>query len=137
MEGTFVILKPDAVKRKLVGEIISRFERKGFQIVKMQMVVLDKDIIKEHYSHLASKPFFGRIEEYMVSGPCILMILSGKDAIKTVRSMMGCTNALEALPGTIRGDYGSDAYENLIHGSDSQDSFIQEVKRFFPDFEIV
>ncbi len=134
MSSTLVILKPDAVKRGLVGEIIERFEKKGFIISQMRMELITKEKLVEHYSHLASKPFFGEIEEYMLSGPSIFMILSGKEAVRTVRSMMGSTNALEASPGTIRGDYGSNPFQNLIHGSDSDENFVAEAKRFFPDY---
>ncbi|HEX9062472.1 MAG TPA: nucleoside-diphosphate kinase [Clostridia bacterium] len=136
MDSTFIILKPDAVKRGLTGEIITRFEKKGFEIAKMKMDYIKKETLAEHYAHLVAKPFYGEIEQYMMSGPCFFMILNGKDAVKTVRAMMGNTNALEAPPGTIRGDYGASSFQNLIHGSDSDESFIAEAKRFFPDYTL-
>jgi nucleoside-diphosphate kinase len=136
LDYTFVILKPDAVKRCLVGEIITRFEKKGFEIVQMKMGRMKKETIAEHYAHLTSQPFFSKIEEYMLSGQCVFMILKGRDAVKAIRCMMGTTNSLEAPPGTIRGDYGLSSMQNLIHGSDSDESFIIEAKRFFPDFNL-
>jgi len=131
MERTYVMLKPDAVKRKLVGEIISRIEKKGYNIVEMKTMYLNEELLKEHYAHLADKPFFPEIVQFMTSGPVIGMILEGNDAVAGIRRLMGPTNWQEASPGTIRGDFANNMTENLIHGSDSVENAEIEIKRFF------
>ncbi|MDD2757628.1 MAG: nucleoside-diphosphate kinase [Candidatus Pacebacteria bacterium] len=131
MERTYIMLKPDAVKRHLMGEVISRIERKGFNIINMKMITLNEAVLKEHYAHLVEKPFFPEIVEYMVSGPVLAMIVEGNDVVKGMRFLMGATNWLEANPGTIRGDYANSTTENLIHGSDSVENAEIEIKRFF------
>ena len=131
MERTYVMLKPDAVKRKLMGEIISRIERKNFKITNLKMMTLNEDIIKEHYAHIADKPFFPEILEYMTSGPVVAMIVEGDDVVQGMRNIMGATKWLEAAAGTIRGDYANSTGENLIHGSDSVENAEIEIKRFF------
>lgn len=136
VERTFVMLKPDAVKRGLVGEIIRRIEARGLKIVAMKMVWLDKEILKEHYAHHASKPFFPSLLEFMSSGPVICMVVEGPEAIDAVRKLMGKTNPLEAAPGTIRGDLALNIQNNLIHGSDSKEMAEEEIKRFFKPEEI-
>lgn len=131
MERTYIMLKPDAVKRKLMGEIIARIERKNFNIVDMKMMTLNEEIVKEHYAHIADKPFFPEILEYMTSGPVVAMIVEGDDVVAGMRNIMGATKWLEATAGTIRGDYANSTGENLIHGSDSPENAEIEIKRFF------
>ena len=131
MSKTYIMLKPDALKRSLAGEIISRIEKKGYTISDMKMMHLSEEILKEHYAHLAEKPFFPEIVDYMTSGPVIGMIVEGEDAVLGMRTLMGPTKWYEALPGTIRGDYATSITENLIHGSDSDENAFIEIKRFF------
>ena len=131
MERTYIMLKPDAVRRGLMGEIISRIERKAFKITNMKMMTLDEEIIKEHYAHLADKPFFPEIVSYMSSGPVVGMIVEGTDVVQGMRNIMGATKWLEATAGTIRGDYANSTQENLIHGSDSVENAEIEINRFF------
>lgn len=131
MERTYIMLKPDAYKRKLMGKIINRIEEKGFTITNMKMLYLNEEILKEHYEHLTSKPFFPELVEFMTSGPVIGMIVEGEDVINGMRLLMGPTKWLEALPGTIRGDFAFSTTENLIHGSDSKENAEIEIKRFF------
>jgi len=131
MEQTLVILKPDAVRRHLVGEIVSRFERKNLAIVDTRVLTIDKKIAREHYSHVSHLSFFEGIITYITSGPSVAMVLSGDNAISIVRNMIGKANALESPPGSIRGDYGMCAGENLIHASDSSENATIEIARFF------
>lgn len=136
MEITFVILKPSAVQRGIIGEVISRFERKGIQIVGMKMVELTDEILNEHYSHLVGKSFFGRIKDSMQAGPVVVMALKGVDVINAVRKLSGVTNGREAQPGTIRGDYSMSVQENIVHASDSPEAAKAELERFFSEDEI-
>ena len=131
IEKTYIMLKPDCVKRGLIGEVISRIERKGYKIVDAKMMNLDEAILKDHYAHLADKPFFPNIVEYMTSGPVLGMIVEGENAIKGMRIIMGATKFEEATAGTIRGDFAHSTRENLIHGSDSPENAEIEIKRFF------
>ena len=131
VEETFIMLKPDAVRARKIGEIVARIERCGLTIERMEMTQLDEEIVKAHYAHLADKPFFPSIVEFMTSGPVVKMVVSGLDAIKKMRTLMGATNPLEAAPGTIRGDYALDVNSNVIHGSDSPENAAIEIKRFF------
>lgn len=131
MERTYIMTKPDAYKRGLVGQIITRIENKGYKITDMKMMNLDEEILKEHYAHLADKPFFGEIVEYMTSGPVVGMIAQGDNVVAGMRSIMGPTDGLEAAAGTIRGDYANNKSENLVHGSDSVENAEIEIKRFF------
>lgn len=131
MERTYIMLKPDALKRKVVGDIIRRIENKGYNITKMKMFQLDEVILKEHYAHLADKPFFPEIVSFMISGPVIGMVVEGDDVIVGMRTLMGPTNWLDAQPGTVRGDFANNMTENLIHGSDSVANAEEEIKRFF------
>lgn len=130
-EKTYIMLKPDAVKRHLIGEVISRIEKKGYQITQAKLMTLDKEIIAEHYAHLLDKPFFPTLEDFMTSGPVFGMVVEGENVIAGMRLLMGPTNVYEALPGTIRGDYANNMTENIIHGSDSEKSATIEIKRFF------
>ena len=131
MERTYIMLKPDALKRKLAGKIIARIEEKGYIITDAKMMQLDEAILKEHYAHLADKPFFPSIVEYMISGPVLAMIVEGKNAVLGMRKIMGATKFEDAEAGTIRGDYAFNTQENLIHGSDSVENAEIEIKRFF------
>jgi len=131
IERTYIMLKPDAIKRGLMGEVIARIERKGYSIVECKMMNLDEPILREHYAHIADKPFFPEIVEYMTSGPVLAMIVEGENAVQGMRIIMGATKFEEAKAGTIRGDYAHSTSENIIHGSDSVENAEIEIKRFF------
>ena len=131
MERTYIMLKPDCVKRGLMGEVISRIERKNYKIIDAKMMMLDEPILREHYAHIADKPFFPEIVTYMTSGPVLAMIVEGDNAVKGMRIIMGATKFEEATAGTIRGDYACCTSETLIHGSDSVENAEIEIKRFF------
>jgi nucleoside-diphosphate kinase len=134
MDRTFVICKPDAVERGLVGEIIGRFERKGLVIVAAELRTLDRTTLGRHYAEHEGKPFYDDLIGFMSRGPVVVMVLEGPaDTFKVVRAMMGATNSREAAPGTIRGDLGIELTENLVHGSDSAESAAREIGIFFPD----
>ncbi|OPZ32037.1 MAG: Nucleoside diphosphate kinase [Bacteroidetes bacterium ADurb.BinA174] len=136
MEKTLVILKPSAVQRNIVGEVVSRFEKKGLQIVGMKMITLSDSVLEEHYAHLKEKPFFKRIKESMQVSPVIVMALQGLEAVEVVRTMTGPTNGRKAQPGTIRGDYSVSVQENIVHASDCPETAETELKRFFTENEI-
>ncbi len=130
-EKTYIMLKPDCIKRGLIGEVISRIEKKGYKITDVKMMCLDEKILREHYAHIADKPFFPEIVSYMTSGPVLGMIVEGENAVKGMRILMGATKFEDAVAGTIRGDYAFCTSENLIHGSDSIENAEIEIKRFF------
>ena len=132
MERTLVLLKPDAVQRGLVGEIIRRFERKGLKLVGMKLRRFDGKLLREHYAVHAGKPFYEGLVRFMSSGPAIAIALEGEDAIAVTRTLMGRTSSSEAAPGTIRGDLGMSVSFNLVHGSDGPDAARQELALFFP-----
>jgi len=136
METTLVIIKPGTIQRELVGEVISRFERKGLQICGIKMIQLTDEILAEHYSHLVQKPFFKRIKEGMMITPVIVICLKGIDAVHIVHQMAGKTNGREATQGTIRGDFSVSIQENIIHTSDSHETAEIELNRFFKPEEI-
>jgi nucleoside-diphosphate kinase len=136
MQKTLVILKPSAIQRGLVGEVISRFEKKGLQLIGMKMIYLTDEILEEHYAHLKDKPFFQRIKESMKVSPVIVLALKGVDAVEVVRKMVGITNGREAQPGTIRGDYSMSVQENIVHASDSPETAQIELERFFSTTEL-
>ena len=136
MEETLIILKPSAIQRSLVGEVVSRFEKKGLQIIGIKMMVLSDNILKEHYAHLVEKPFFERIKKSMQVSPVIVMALKGVDAVKVVREMSGTTNGRTAVAGTIRGDYSMSIQENIIHASDTPENAKVELMRFFKNEEL-
>ena len=131
MEKTYVMLKPDAMKRGLVGEILARIERKGYRIVRMKTMQLDEAILREHYAHIADKPFFPDTVAYMTSGPVVAMEVEGENAVRGMRILMGATRFEDAAAGTIRGDFAHSTTENLIHGSDSIENAEIELHRFF------
>lgn len=130
-ERTYIMLKPDCIKRGLMGEVISRIEKKGYRITNAKMLNLDEKILREHYAHIADKPFFPEIVSYMTSGPVLAMIVEGENAVKGMRILMGATKFEEATAGTIRGDYAFCTSENIIHGSDSVENAEIEINRFF------
>lgn len=136
METTLVLLKPDCVQRRLVGEIISRFERKGMNIVAMKMLRVTPELSREHYAEHVSKPFYKNLEEFITSAPIVAMAIEGLEAIRVVREMLGATNGLKAAAGTIRGDYSSSRQMNLVHASDSPESAARELKLYFTDSEL-
>ena len=136
MERTLVIIKPDAINRGLTGEVIDRFERKGIKIIAMKMQHLDDKILEEHYAHLADKPFFPSIKEFMQKAPSILMVLEGRKVVDVVRKLAGVTEGTEAMPGTIRGDFSLSLQNTIIHASDSLETAEKEIKRFFTEKEI-
>lgn len=131
MERTYIMLKPDCVRRGLMGEVIARIERKGFAITEVKMMQLDEAILREHYAHPTEKPFFPELVEYMTSGPVLGMIVEGDNVVKGMRILMGATKYEEAAAGTIRGDFATSTTENIIHGSDSPENAEIEIARFF------
>jgi nucleoside-diphosphate kinase len=133
MEETLIILKPDCMEKRVAGEVISRFEKAGFDIVASKITQLDGPILREHYAHVADKPFFPEIEEFMSSRPVMPMILRGEDVIAKVRDLLGPTDSTKAEAGTIRGDLGTDMMKNVVHASDSPETAAAEKKRFFPE----
>jgi len=137
MERTFVMVKPDGVQRGLVGEVIRRLERKGLKIVGLKMIWIQEELAMEHYSEHVEKPFFRSLVDYITSGPVVAMVVEGKDAVKVVRNIVGATNPAEALPGTIRGDFGLDIGRNVVHASDSLKSAEREISLFFDAEELL
>ena len=133
MEKTLIILKPDAFEKRKVGATIARFEDAGLSIVAAKMMELDSALLKEHYAHIADKPFFPEIEGFMSSTPVIVMVLEGNSAIDRVRNLVGPTNSLAAPAGTIRGDWGTNMMLNIVHASDGPESAEAEIKRFFAE----
>ena len=131
MERTMVIVKPDAVNRALIGEVVSRFEKKGLKVVGLKMDHLSEETLKEHYAHHAKKPFFEGLKNFMRKAPAVLMVLEGNEAIEVVRHMAGETASTKALPGTIRGDLALSMQSNIVHASDSEENAKAEIKRFF------
>ena len=125
------MLKPDCLKRGLIGEVIARIEKKGYKIADARMMNLSPEILREHYAHIADKPFYPEVEAYMTSGPVLAMIVEGENVVKGMRILMGATKFEEAAAGTIRGDYAQSTSENIIHGSDSPENAAIEIKRFF------
>ena len=136
METTLVLLKPDCVQRRLIGEIIGRFERKGLNIVGMRMLRVTPELSREHYAEHVSKPFYPNLEEFITSSPIVAMAIEGLEAIRVVRDMLGATNGLKAAPGTIRGDYSSSRQMNLVHASDSPSSAARDLALYFPGEQI-
>lgn len=131
VEKTFLMVKPDGVKRGLIGEIVQRFEKKGYKLNDAKMMTISEDLAKEHYGEHADKPFFGELVSFITSGPVFAMVWEGENVISVARQMMGKTNPADALPGTIRGDFATEMSENVIHGSDSPESADREIKLFF------
>ena len=137
MDRTLVILKPDAVQRNLIGEIILRLERRGLRVVAMKMMQITSDLAQRHYAVHRGKPFFDSLIQYITSGPVVALVVEGTQAIEVIRRMMGSTDPAQAAPGTIRGDFALEMGRNLIHGSDSPESAAYEIGLFFSPEEIV
>ncbi len=133
MDRTLVLVKPDGVKRGLVGEVITRFERLGFTLKAMRLMRIDEGLASRHYAEHIGKRFYADLVEYIGSGDVVAMVVEGDAAVEIVRKVMGVTNGREAAPGTIRGDYAVNINENIVHGSDSLESAAREVALFFPE----
>lgn len=131
MERVYIMIKPDGLKRRLVGEIISRLERKGLYLLQMKVVLPTEDLLRSHYAAHVEKSFFKPLMEYMMSGPVVAMAWEGVNAVKVSRTVVGSTNPVDALPGTIRGDFGMSVGRNLIHCSDSVEAGVSEIKIWF------
>ena len=132
MDRTLILVKPDGFARRLTGEIIARFERKGLRIAALKQMTLDEDTAKRHYAEHDGKPFFGELVDFITSGPLVAMVLEGYEAVKAARQVIGATNPLEANTGSIRGDYALEVGQNMVHGSDSNESAEREAALFFP-----
>lgn len=131
IQQTFVMVKPDGVQRRLIGEVVSRIEAKGYEIKEMKLFTIDDSLAKKHYGEHTDKPFFDELVEFITSGPVVAMVVEGADAVVGMRSIMGATNPIEATPGSIRGDLATVIGENIVHGSDSPESAEREVNLFF------
>ena len=130
-QQTFVMVKPDGVRRRLVGEVVRRIEDKGYELKEMKLFTMEESLAKKHYAEHTEKPFFGELVSFITSGPVVAMVVEGPDAVAGMRGIMGATNPLEAAPGSIRGDFASFITENIVHGSDSPESAEREINLFF------
>jgi len=137
MERTYIMVKPDGVQRRLTGEIIRRFENRGLRLVALKMLVPTREVAEKHYDVHRERPFFGELVDFVTSGPVVAMVWEGKDVIKLTRQMIGATKPIEALPGTIRGDYTADLLSNLIHGSDAPETAAAEIALWFRPEELL
>jgi len=137
MQKTFVIFKPDCMEQKHVGNVVDRFEKAGFEIVGCKMIRLSAEVLREHYAHVADKPFYPEIENFMSSRPVIVMALKGDDVVAKVRDLLGPTDSRKAAKGTIRGDFGMEMMKNVVHASDSDENARIELARFFKPEEIL
>jgi nucleoside-diphosphate kinase len=133
LEQTLILAKPDAIQRSLAGEILARFERRGFRVRAARFLQVDKKLAEKHYAEHKEKPFFGELVEFITSGPTLAFVLEGEGVIATARSTIGATNPADATPGSIRGDLASAMPDNLVHGSDSPESAKRELALWFPD----
>ncbi len=131
-ERTLVLVKPDAVRRGLIGEIVGRLERKGLAILALELRTLDRDTASQHYAEHDGKPFFGELVDFITGGPLVAIVAEGHRAVEAVRALMGVTDPVASAPGSIRGDLALEIGQNLVHGSDSLESAAREVKLFFP-----
>ncbi len=136
MEKTFLMVKPDGVQRALIGDVVARFEKKGFQLVGAKLMSISTELAQEHYGEHKERPFFGELVDFITSGPVFAMVWQGEGVIATARQMMGATNPKDAQPGTIRGDFGLTVGKNIIHGSDSPESAEREIGLFFNSEEL-
>lgn len=136
-ERTLVLIKPDAMERRLAGEILARFESRGLAVRAAKLVQVDRELAERHYAEHAEKPFFGELVEFITSAPTLALVLEGESAVSVVRTTMGATNPLNAAPGTIRGDLALAMPDNLVHGSDSSESAAREIELWFSDHELV
>ena len=137
VEQTLILAKPDAVRRSLTGEIVARFERRGFRLRAARLLTVDRALAKEHYAEHEAKPFFGELVDFITSGPTWALVVEGEGAIATMRKTIGATNPAEAQPGSIRGDLAVAMPDNLVHGSDSPESAEREIALWFTDDELV
>lgn len=137
MERTFLMVKPDGVQRNLIGEIVGRFEKKGYQLVGAKLMQITPELAGEHYGEHKERPFFGELVDFITSGPVFAMVWEGENVIATSRLLVGATNPKESAPGTIRGDFAVTVGKNIIHGSDSADSAVREIGLFFKEEELV
>lgn len=137
MERTLILVKPDGVQRALIGEIISRFERRGLKLAGMKFMQISEDLAGRHYGVHQGKPFYEGLVQYITSAPVVAMVWEGNDAIEAARATMGVTNPVQAAPGTIRGDFGMEIGRNLVHGSDSPENGEKEVGLFFEEEELL
>jgi len=140
MEKTFLMVKPDGVQRNLIGDIVSRFEQKGFKLAGAKLMQITEELAEQHYGEHKERPFFGELVEFITSGPVFAMVWEGENVISTARLLVGATNPTESAPGTIRGDYGREwpdgNLRNIIHTSDNVDSATREIGIWFPEFDI-
>lgn len=137
MEKTFVMVKPDGVQRGLISKVIGCIENKGYKLVGIKILKITPDVAASHYIEHVEKPFYQKLVKYITSGPVVAMVWEGKDVVKGIRTLMGATNPLEAVPGSIRGSYGIDIGRNVVHGSDSIESAKREIALYFTDSELV
>ena len=137
MEKSFLMVKPDGVQRNLIGEIVSRFEKKGFKLVGGKLMSISQELAEQHYGEHKERPFFGELVDFITSGPVFAMVWEGENVIATARLMMGATNPKDSAPGTIRGDFAATVGKNIIHGSDSPESAEREIGLFFNEAELV
>jgi nucleoside-diphosphate kinase len=135
MSRTLILVKPDAFERRLTGEVIARFERKGLNVSALKLMNVERGLAEEHYDEHRDKPFFGELVEFITSGPLVAMVLEGYEAVTAARQVIGATNPLEATTGSLRGDFGLEVQTNLVHGSDSEDSAKREIGLFFPELD--
>ncbi|MEK9198031.1 nucleoside-diphosphate kinase [Ureibacillus sp. 179-F W5.1 NHS] len=133
IEKTFLMIKPDGVKRQVIGDIVNRFERRGFELKGAKLMVASREIAEAHYAEHADKPFFGELVDFITSGPVFAMVWEGENVISLARTMMGKTNPADSQPGTIRGDFAVSVAENIIHGSDSVESAEREISLWFSE----
>ena len=133
MERTFIMVKPDGVSRGLIGNIVGRFEDKGYSLIEGRLMNINEELAKQHYAEHVDKPFFAELVSFITSGPVFSMVIEGEDVIEISRNMMGKTSPLQAVPGTIRGDFANDLTKNVIHGSDSIESALREINLYFPN----
>ena len=133
MDQTLILVKPDAFARNQTGEIIARFERKGLRLVELKLMTMSRELAEQHYAEHVERPFFGELVEFITSGPLVAMVLEGYESVTAARQVIGATNPLEAAPGSIRGDFALEVGQNMVHGSDSNESAAREVALFFPE----
>ncbi len=137
LERSYIMIKPDGVQRGIVGDIVSRFETKGYKLAAMKTKMATKELLETHYGDLVEKPFFPKLRDYMLSGPVVCMVWEGKEAVATGRKMLGATNPLESNPGTIRGDFCIEVGRNICHGSDSVENAEKEIALWFEEGEVL
>jgi len=137
MERTLILLKPDCVQRRLVGQVISRFESKGLNIIALKMLRVTPELSKQHYAEHVQKPFYSNLEKFITASPIVAMVIEGLEAIRVVREMLGATSGLKAAPGTIRGDFSSSRQMNLVHASDGPDAAAREIALYFKNDELL